>query len=292
MKRSRRTFYTPTFLIPASVIYIVFFVLPIVIGFVLAFTDWNAFSTDINFVGFKNFKEAFNHRIIRVAIKNTLIFAIVSTIGKNVIGLLLAILFNNQLKMRNYARTIFYIPSILSSVAIGLMFTSILHPAGLLNAMLEFLHLDFLAHDWLVESGLGIISVAFVEIWQWSGYHMAIYIAGLQVISSDYYEAAKIDGAGWYASLIHITLPLLMPAFSVNIVLSLIGGLKVFGPVYVLTGGGPGYSTQVMSTFVFKAFGEGSWALGTAANMILFIVIALISMTLLKYLRKKEDKII
>ncbi len=292
MKVRRRTYYTPTFLIPASLVYFVFFMVPVLIGFILAFTDWNAFSKDINFVWLKNFKEAFNHRVIKVAIKNTIIFALITTIGKNVMGLFLSVIFTNKLKFRNYARTVFYLPSILSSVAIGLMFTSILHPSGLLNTMLNFLHLGFLTHDWLVEPGLGIVSIAFVEIWQWSGYHMAIYIAGLQVIPTEFYEAAKIDGAGWFNRLFRITIPLLMPAFSTNIVLSLIGGLKVFGPVYVLTGGGPGYSTQVMSTFVFKAFGEGSWALGTAANMILFMVIALIAMTLLKYLRKQEDKII
>ena len=291
MRSALKKAYNPFFLIPAAAIYLIFFVLPVLMGFILAFTDWNSYTTELHFVGLHNFVEAFNHRVNKAAIKNTLIFPIISSLGKNIIGLMLAIFFNEKFRLRNYARTIFYVPSILSSVAIGLMFTSILHPSGLLNTALKAIGLDFLAHDWLVEPGMGIISVAFVEIWQWAGYHMTIFLAGLQAISSDYYEAARIDGAGWWTSLRRITIPLLMPAFSVNIVLSLIGGFKVFGPVYVLTGGGPGYSTQVVSTFVFKAFGEGNWALGNAANMILFIVIAIISMTVLRYLRKKEDEI-
>ncbi|MNJ53843.1 L-arabinose transport system permease protein AraP [compost metagenome] len=117
---------------------------------------------------------------------------------------------------------------------------------------------------------------------------MAIYLAGLQSISSEYYEAATIDGAGAWKKFTNITLPLLLPAININVMLTLIGGLKVFSEVFVLTGGGPGNSSQVVGTIILRSFGEGGWGLGTAINTLLFVAVTLIAIPLLIFMRRKE----
>jgi raffinose/stachyose/melibiose transport system permease protein len=117
---------------------------------------------------------------------------------------------------------------------------------------------------------------------------MAIYLAGLQSISQEYYEAATIDGASSWKSFFKITLPLLLPAININLMLTLIGGLKVFSEVYVMTGGGPGNASQVVGTIILRSFGEGNWGLGTAVNTLLFVVVTIIAIPLLIFMRRKE----
>jgi raffinose/stachyose/melibiose transport system permease protein len=285
---SLNSVYSMVFAIPSSLIYLVFFLIPTGVSFYFAFTDWNAYIDGARFIGLGNFKLIFNDRIVVTAIKNTLIFSICTTIGKNVFGLILALILNLNLKTRVFLRSVFYAPSIMSNIVIGLLFTAILHPTGMLNNLLSFLGLGGLAHDWLVEKDTIMYTVSAVEIWQWSGFHMLIFLAGLQSIPNDYIEAARIDGASRRQSLIRIILPLLIPSFSVNVVMSLIGGLKVFGQVYILTNGGPGYASQVISTYVFRAFGYGQWGVGNAANLLLFVVITIIAYTVLSWLRKRE----
>lgn len=273
---------------PALILYCVFFVFPTLTGFYYSFTDWSPVKNTITFNGWENFRYIFRNEVTRLAIKNTLIYAAVVVIFKNLFGLLLALALNTGLKTRNALRGIFYAPAIVSTIVIGLVFIPILHPNGLLNQTLTRIGLEALTRYWLADPAIVMLTIAAVSIWQWSGYHMAIYLAGLQGISNEYYEAAKIDGANAFQRLRHITIPLLAASININVILSLIGGIRVFSEVYALTNGGPGNSSQVLSTYILVLFGEGRWGLGTAMNTVLFLLVALLSIPLLSRMRKYE----
>ncbi|ACT02467.1 carbohydrate ABC transporter permease [Paenibacillus sp. JDR-2] len=273
---------------PALLIYTVFFVLPAIIGLYYSFTDWRLDRIGIKFIGFDNFNKIFTDDTLILAMKNTFIFALATVVGKNVIGLVLAIALNMRLKSRNFLRAIFYSPSILSVLVISIVFTPILRTEGMVNKFFDAIGLHFLSQAWLTNPHLVIWTVALVAIWQQAGFQMAIYLAGLQSISKEYYEAATIDGAGAWRSFTNITVPLLLPAININLMLTLIGGLKVFSEVFVLTSGGPGNSSQVVGTIILRAFGEGNWGLGTAINTLLFLIVSLIAIPLLIFMRRKE----
>ncbi|GMK43037.1 MULTISPECIES: carbohydrate ABC transporter permease [Paenibacillus] len=273
---------------PALLIYTVFFVMPAIIGLYYSFTDWRLDRIGIKFIGFDNFNKIFTDDTLLLAMKNTFIFALATVVGKNVIGLVLAIALNMRLKSRNFLRAIFYSPSILSVLVISIVFTPILRTEGMVNKFFDAIGLHFLSQAWLTDPHLVIWTVALVAIWQQAGFQMAIYLAGLQSISKEYYEAATIDGAGAWRSFTNITVPLLLPAININLMLTLIGGLKVFSEVFVLTSGGPGNSSQVVGTIILRAFGEGNWGLGTAINTLLFLIVSLIAIPLLVFMRRKE----
>ncbi|WP_040950357.1 carbohydrate ABC transporter permease, partial [Gorillibacterium massiliense] len=181
-----------------------------------------------------------------------------------------------------------YAPSILSIMVIGIVFTPMLRADGSINKFFGAIGLGSLSQAWLTNPSIVIFTIAFVAIWQSAGFQMSIYLAGLQSIPKDYYEAATIDGAGGWKSFRYITVPLLLPAININVMLTLIGGLKVFSEVFVLTGGGPGNASQVVGTIILRSFGEGSWGLGTAINTLLFIAVTIISIPLLLFMRRKE----
>ena len=280
--------YNPLLVAPGLALYVIFFLVPVVIGFWFAFTDWNMYLPGITFNGLENFRRMFTDRISALAIRNTLVFSVVTTVGKNALGLGLALALNQALRSRNALRAVFFAPSILSFIVIGLLFSSILHPDGLLNGFLGAIGLGGLARSWLATRGLVMYTISAVEIWQWSGFHMAIYLAGLQSIPKEFGEAALIDGASPARKLVSLTLPLIIATFNVNLVLSLIGGFKVFEMVFILTNGGPGTASEVVNTQIYRAFGNGEWGYGTAMNLVLFAFITVVALTVLNLLRRRE----
>lgn len=287
MRNSIKT-YSCWLVIPALVLYGIFFILPTMTGFYYSFTDWSPMKNTITFNGLENFRYILDNDVTRLAIKNTLIYAVIVVIFKNLFGLLLAMAMNTAIRTRNILRGIFYAPAIVSTIVIGLVFIPILHPNGLLNQTLSAVGLGGLAQYWLTNPKIVMFTIAAVSIWQWAGYHMAIYLAGLQGISSEFYEAAKIDGANAFHRFRHITLPLMAASLNINIILSLIGGIRVFSEVYALTNGGPGNASQVLSSYILVLFGEGRWGLGTAMNTVLFLFVAIVSIPLLYRMRKQE----
>lgn len=287
MKRAKNL-YSYYMIFPALIIYSVFFVIPAITGFYYSFTDWRLDRLELSFIGWDNFRKIFSDKTLILALQNTAIFAIVTVVGKNVIGLLLAVGLNMRLRTKNLLRAIFYSPSILSILVISILFTPMLRTEGTINNLLEAIGLSSLSQAWLTNPTIVIWTIAIVSIWQSAGFQMAIYLAGLQSISQEYYEAAKIDGASSWRSFFKITLPLLLPAININLMLTLIGGLKGFSEVYVMTGGGPGNASQVVGTIILRSFGEGNWGLGTAVNTLLFVVVTIIAIPLLIFMRRKE----
>lgn len=288
MNVSERKRYPLYFVVPALFVFALFFVIPTLLGFYYSFTDWDIDKSTISFIGFDNFAYLLKRDIFLKAFRNTVYFGVATGVTKNILGLLLALAVNRDLKTKNYLRTMFYLPGVLSMIVVGIMFNSILSIDGLLNNFMDIIGLGAMTTDWLGDINTAMNSVVALEVWKWAGFHMIIYLAGLQSIPEALLEAATVDGAGKVSKFFRVTLPLLMPSVTINIVISLIGGFKVFEQVYILTNGGPGNHTQVLNTLVFQAFSQGLYGRGSAMGLILFIFISLCSILMNKYLRSKE----
>lgn len=288
MSKRRSSLYHPLLVAPGFLLYLVFFLVPVVVGFYYAFTDWNMFLDRISFNGLANFRRMFVDPISSHALLNTLTFGVTTTVGKNLFGLALALALNQAVRTRNLLRAVFFSPAVLSLIIVGLLFSSILYPEGILNVFLRAIGLGALARSWLADRTIVMYTISFVEIWQWSGFHMAIYLAGLQAIPKEYVEASVIDGVSWWQKFWRITMPLIISTFNINLVISLIGGFKVFDLIFILTNGGPGRASEVINTQIYRVFGNGEWGFGTAMNLVLFLFITLIALTVLNLLRRRE----
>ena len=282
--------YAMWYCLPAFIIYTVLFIVPSVISIGTSFTDLSIFALDnYKFVGFENFRNLFNDDIFLIIFKNTFYYAIVTVILKNVIGFILALLLDNELKATRFYRSVFFMPCILSSMVVCLIFCSIYHPQnGILNETLRALHLNGLTRQWLADAHTAMNSVCAIEVWQWAGFHMTIYLAALQGIDRSYLEAAAIDGASRRQQLFKIKIPLMIGSIGINIVLAIVGGLKVFDKVYATTNGGPNDATQVFSMYIYKTFGQGLLGLSSAYNTVFTLIIAIIAFFVLKQFMKKE----
>ena len=283
--------YPQWFLFLPLAIYVVFFLSPGLLGVFYSLTDWNARSMgEINFVGLKNFREVFSaDENYGQGIFNTLRFTVISNIVKLIPALLLAIMLQKGLRGRNVYRTILYLPSILPFLIIGLTFKSILNfNTGLLNTTLEFLQLDFLKQKWLTDLDIVWFSIYGVDAWRGIGYVMTIFLAGLNAIPNSYYEAADIDGANFLQKLRYITLPMLSGSIMINLVFGITYGLKVFDIVYILTNGGPGHATEVVTTYAYQLYANGRYGMSTALNTILFLITMVVGIIIVKSMSKQE----
>lgn len=288
---NKKKVYPYWFLIVPLVLYGVFFLLPSILGIFYSFTDWNARSMgEVNFVGLKNYIEIFtSDKNYLSGIGHTLMFTIVSNIVKLVPALFLAIMLQEGLKGKNFYRTILYLPSILPFVIIGITFKSVLnYDTGLLNGFLDAVHLGFLKQKWLSDLNIVWGSVIGVDAWRGIGYVMTIFIAGLGAIPKTYYEAAQIDGASFWQRLKSITLPMLTGSIMINLVFGITYGLKVFDIIYVLTNGGPGHATEVVTTYSYQLYADGAYGMSTAFNTVLLILTAIAGIFVVRTMSKKE----
>jgi len=287
----RNKVYPFYFVIGALTLYLVFFVLPSLMGIYYAFTDWNSYSPEVNFVGLENFKLIFssNQGYLHY-ISNTIIFTTTTILLKTVIALGLAILLTQGIRRLSYLhRAVIYLPAVLPMLAVSLIFRSILNPAtGLLNTSLHSMGLGFLAQKWLVDPLWALPSVIGVDTWKGVGYIMVILIAGIEAIPREYFEAAAIDGASGWKILRYITLPLLTPVLAVTTVLNLLYGLKVFDIVFVLTHGGPGRATDTVYTAIFDEFSKGRYGVATALSSLLFVVMVGLAYFVIRLMNREE----
>ena len=287
---SSRKIYAFYLLIPALVVYLVLFVLPSVFGLVLSFFNVKSFNlAKITPAGWRNYINVFSDRNLKIAIKNTLIFSVVTTVGKVGLGMVFALFVHRKFHGVRYLKTVLFLPAVLNNIAVGLVFRALLHPTtGLINRVLVSAGLEVLAQNWLTDPTIAIFSCGFVEIWKWSGYTMIILLAGLQAIDKSYYEAADIDGATGFKKFRTITVPLMMPAINNALVINLVGGLKVFDIVQALTKGGPGSATSVFGTIVYSSFANGRYGQGCAAGIVLCIGVMLIVLPTYRFIASKE----
>lgn len=242
------------FVLPCLLIYICFVFVPILVSMYSGLLDWNGIG-ESTFVGLKNFSTLFfNDPVFWPSVRRTLMFAVVS-MAEIPVALFVAILLNRFVKKPNFLVSSYFLPVILSVVIIGQLWKTIYNPAsmgGMLNQVLEALHLNALTHSWLTDPSVAMYSLYFVALWQYLGYHTLIQFTGIQNIPSDIYEAAKIDGADGLRADWYITFPMNIPIFKISIVLAFIGSLQAFDLVMVMTGGGPAHATDVISTHMYN----------------------------------------
>lgn len=266
------------FLVPAGAFYLFVVLWPSIQGAGFAFTDWDGLSPDRSFVGFDNFVRLAQDPKAAGAIGRTLLIAFTIMIVQNAIGLLLALGVNSRIKSRNVLRVALFAPAIITPVATAYLWQNLYAPDGAINSLLRTLGLGGLAQNWLGDSDVAIWSICLVVIWQFAGYSMVIFLANMQGISTEVIEASYVDGAGPFRRFWSIIRPELAPSITINLMLSIIGGLKLFDQVWVMTGGGPGGSTETMSTLLYKnAFQFGDFAYGIAIALVLTILVAALS---------------
>jgi len=288
---NKKKIYPAWFLIVPLIFYIIFFLLPSILGVGYSFTDWNSRSGgSVSFVGFKNYIEIFTSNKNYIAgIRNTLMFTLISNVVKIIPALFLAIILTENVRAKGIYRTILYLPAILPYVIIGLTFRSILnYNNGLLNTILDALHLGFLKQKWLSDLGVVWGSIFGVDAWRGIGYVMTIFIAGLSAIPKSYYEAAELDGANFWQRLRHITLPMMTGPIMINLVFGITYGLKVFDIIYVLTNGGPGHATEVITTYAYQLYSSGNYGMSTALNTILLVITAAIGVLIVRRMSRQE----
>lgn len=285
-KHSLNILYVPPLLLVLIFIYHPFFK-----GILYSFTNWNGYSQTFSPVGFDNYLRIFkDHRIIQ-AIQNTLIYGFGSTILQSIIGLLLAILLVKKLFGNKIARTIVYMPIIISNLIMGYIWYFFFQfNGGAINDVLMLF--GFEPVNLLAKGSTAIWIIVLVNTYQYVGSAMVIFMAGLQSIPIEYHEAAKIDGASGLSEFKNITLPLLMPSITISVTLNIIGGLNIFAVIVALTNGGPGYATSSLSTMMYQLyFAEQNAGLAAALGVIMFIMISIFSIISLLALRKKEVEI-
>ena len=276
------------FYIPALILFAVFVVYPFFKGIYLSFTNWNGYSPSFKFVGFKNYSRLLTDQNVHTAFLNTIIYGFGSTLVQNVLGISLAILLNEKFRGRTFIRTIVYLPVMIAPLIMGyIMYFFFAYDNGAINDILHLLGIASV--DWLAYGGRAVVILTLVNSLQFVGISMVIYLAGLQNIPAMYYDAAAIDGVNRKQRLFHITLPLLIPAITSSVTINLIGGLKLYDVIAALTGGGPGYDTNSLSTLIHRLyFGSERAGFAAAVGIVFFIFIMIISNIVVATLQKKQ----
>jgi ABC-type sugar transport system permease subunit len=259
------------------------------IAFYFSFTDWNGLTSNIHFTGLQNFLEMLKDERVGHSIKVTLTFTVVEVIVLNGFGLFFAVILNNAGKLTNLYRSIFFIPVVFSTVAVSFIWTSILSYSGVLNTFLGFLRLENLQMNWIGDEKTAVYSLCAIEAWRAMGFHMVILLAALQTVPNELYEACTIDGGNRWDKFRHVTLPMIVPGLTISLLMSIMGELKQFDIVKVVTDGGPGFATETVAyNIINRAFGMNMMGYASAIALVLFVVIAAVSVFQVKISQKLE----
>ena len=276
------------FYIPALLLILFFVLWPLIEAFRISFTQWNGYSQDYKYIGLKNYLKLFKDSNFLIAFRNTIIYGFGSTLRQNLLGLAYAVFLNSRFKGHSVVRTFIYMPVMISSLIMGyIIYFFVQYNRGIFNEMIGIFGMAPI--DWMASGTRGVIIITLMNSWQYVGIAMVIYMAGLQNIPQMYLEAAEIDGASPWQRFRHITFPLLLPSISSAVVLNLIGGLKLYDVIVSLSGGGPGFSTHSLASYVsnqyFKAQNAGYSA---AVGIFTFLFIMVVSNIFTNYFSKKE----
>jgi len=279
-------------LFPAVSLYVVFVVYPIVRSFFYGFYEWNGLGEPV-YIGLKNFQDILTDNIFWLSFKNNIFIVVASILGQIPIGLILAVILNSSLKGAGFFRSVFFVPMILSTVVVGLLWSTILNSQmGVLNHVLKSIGLESLALDWLGNPDIAMYTVCAVIVWQFVGLYMIIFLAAIQNIPPDIIEAASIDGANEIRKFFSITLPMLWPTVMTAVVLCISGSMRSFDLVFVMTQGGPANATELMATYMYnKTFSVYKYGYGSAVSLVIFVIsfgFILISQSLMR--RKNSDQ--
>lgn len=274
--------------LPALILLCVFLIYPFLKGMVISFSNWNGYSQAYQMIGIQNYQRMFRDANVANVIKNTFIYGVGSTLFQNIFGLMLALLVDQKIRGRNFTKTLIYLPAIVSALIMGYVWYYFFqYNGGAINDALALFHVQPV--DWLSDGSRAVWIITAVNTFQFVGVAMIIFLAGLQNIPTQYYEAAEIDGATALKRFRHVTLPLLMPAITISVVDNIIGGLKLFDVIMAMTKGGPGYSSQSLSTMMYNLyFVRQNAGYAAAIGNLMFLIICVISIVSLKVLRSRE----
>lgn len=286
-RRRSRTGQVPwLFVLPALTLILAIVLGPALVGAGYSLTDWDGLSTP-SWVGMENFQTFFGEDT--AVLKQTLLLAVVYVVGVNVVGLMLALGLLRTLRTRHLLRALFFLPAVVSPLVVAYIWRYILDSRGPLNEVLTAVGLSSWSKPWLGDSSTALMCIAAVMIWQFAGYHMLIYTAGLQSIQEELYDAAALDGAGAWRRFWDITLPLLTPAVTVGLVLSTTLALIVFDQVMALTGGGPAGATETLGTFLYKqAFANGKYGYSAAVALLTAAGICALALLQIRIIQRRH----
>ena len=294
--RRRKTKYgglTPwLFALPALAVYLVFLVYPSLTSVFFSLTDWDGLSPTYNVIGLQNYLTMLSDPVVAQAVINNIIWTVVTIVFPVAIGLALAILLNGKVRGKPILRLIFYTPAVLPLISIASIWGWLYNPQyGAINEFLRLIGLGALAQPWLGQDSTALAAVMVPAIWVRVGFPMLLYLAALQGIPEEMYEAATVDGATRSQQFWHITMPSLRPAHYIVIALSLIDSFKVFDLIYAMTYGGPGTATQVMGTWMYaNVFQYYQAGYGTAIAVVITVVAIAVSIPYVRSQTKEHAR--
>jgi len=284
-RRWKKSPYPYWFYLPAFIVFFIFFLLPTGSSFYFSLTRWTLF--DSEWIGLENFKQFFSEPALTRSLTNTLIYGVVTSGLKVVLGMLLAVLLTSTVMFRGFMRSVMFFPVLVSTIGVALTFVVLMNPdQGLINEALALVGIQ--GPRWLTDPQWALLSVAFVDVWKGVGLATVIYIAGIVSIPKELFESARVDGASALQNFRYVILPLSRPATTTVIILSLIGGLRAFDLIWVMTRGGPGFTSDVIGSVIYKQYQAGFYGLSTAGNVVLFILVTIIIFPLFTWLNRRE----
>lgn len=275
------------FLLPSLVLVGVFFVLPFLLNVPFAFSQWSSYRDDIPFVGFDNFDLLWDNGTLGGAIKITLGYAVVAMVVQNIVALSLALALRETTRINSFFRSLFFLPVLMSPLAAGYIWRGIVDPVGPLNKAIGVIVPGF-DYAWLGHPVSALVTVAFVDGWKWSGIATLVYIAGLNSISPSLMEAASLDGASAWQRFWHVRFALLAPAFTFNIVTTLVGALSAYDVIAAASGGGPGTATTTLNVAVQQQFSYGYFGTASTLSLTVTVLVVAVAIPLVWWLRKRE----
>ena len=277
--------YPYWFYLPALLVFTMFFLVPTALAFYFSLTRWTLF--DATFIGLDNYKRFLEDPRLLAGLRNTIIYAVSTSGSKVIISLPLAmVLTSKRLRLKGLHRSIIFFPTLVSVVAIGITFAALMQPStGLINNVLGTFGLP--QPQWLGDPKLALYSVILVDVWQGLGIASVIFIAGIQSIPVEYFEAVELEGGTW-EKFRHVVIPLARNATFTVILLSFIGGLRRFDLIWTMTGGGPGFASDVLPSVIYKEYQAGFYGLSTAGNVVLFFLVLAIVYPLMRFFNRLE----
>ena len=277
--------------LPALLVFVTFFILPLIFTAKYSFYSWTNFSQEITFNGLENYRKIFDDPILAKGIKNTLIFAFVTVTVQSLISLPVSVFLNSKIKGSNIYRAIYFAPAVLSTLVVGYLWKYLMSSSdyGFINQV--FTGMGFEKVNFLGNAQIALFAIITISVWQWFGWSMVIYLGSLQSISEELYEAASVDGANGLQKFWHITIPGLAPAIKINFVTSTISGLKIFDLILATTNGGPAHQTETILSLMFSKFSDGNYGYASAFGMVFLLVSMLVAAVMLGLFKKWEDRL-
>jgi len=280
---------TFVFILPWLVSFCIFVLYPIVFSICVSMTDYSGLTWDMRFVGFSNYARAFKDRVFLKALSNTFLFVLITVPATTVISLLLAVLLTSGIKFKRLFQAGYFLPSVISMVVISMIWLYIYSATGPLNTLLRSLGFDVPARSWLASERTALGSIMVMDVWSAVGYYTVLFVAGLQSLPLQLYEAARIDGATKWQIFKRITLPLLKPTILFVVSINSIRSFQIFTEIFTLTGGGPANSTQTIVHYLYDvSFRKFEMGYGSAIAYVLFFIVLAITVIQRKMLKGEQ----